>query len=138
MAPETFTALFAGVPFVDVITTMEDPSLPLTSFEWDEGGDPRREPDYSYMMSYSPYDRLEAKDYPHLLVSAGLWDARVQYWEPAKWVARLRATKTGDSRLLLHTDMKVGHSGSAARYKSLRETAEEYAFLIDALGLELK
>ncbi|HEY7842036.1 MAG TPA: S9 family peptidase [Gammaproteobacteria bacterium] len=138
MAPGTFTALVAGVPFVDVITTMEDESIPLTSYEWDEWGDPRRSPDYEYMLSYSPYDQVKARDYPHMLVTAGLWDARVQYWEPAKWVAKLRATKTGDSRLLLHTDMKVGHSGSAARYKSLRETAEEYAFLIDALGLELK
>jgi oligopeptidase B len=138
MAPKAFTALVAGVPFVDVITTMEDDSIPLTSFEWDEWGDPRRSPDYEYMLSYSPYDQVKAQDYPHMLVTAGLWDARVQYWEPAKWVARLRATKTGDSRLLLHTDMKAGHSGSAARYKSLRETAEEYAFIIDALGLEMR
>jgi oligopeptidase B len=138
MAPETFTALFAGVPFVDVITTMEDETIPLTSFEWDEWGDPRKSPDYEYMLSYSPYDQVKAQDYPHMLVTAGLWDARVQYWEPAKWVAKLRALKTGDQRLLLHTDMKVGHSGSAARYKSLRETAEEYAFLIDALSLPMR
>lgn len=138
MAPDTFTALVAGVPFVDVITTMEDETIPLTSFEWDEWGDPRRLPDYRYMMSYSPYDQVKAQEYPHLLVTAGLWDARVQYWEPAKWVAKLRAIRTGDSRLLLHTDMSAGHAGSAARYRSLQETAEEYAFIIDALGLPLE
>jgi oligopeptidase B len=133
-APETFAALVAGVPFVDVITTMMDESIPLTSMEWDEWGDPRKREDYEYMLSYSPYDQIRPQEYPHMLVTAGLWDARVQYWEPAKWVAKLRASKQGNNRLLFYTDMSAGHAGAAARFRALRETAEEYAFVLDALG----
>ncbi|MEO0971557.1 MAG: S9 family peptidase [Pseudomonadota bacterium] len=134
-APERFAALVAGVPFVDVITTMLDESIPLTTFEYDEWGDPRIAEDYAYMRRYSPYDGVRAQAYPAMLVTAGLWDPAVQYWEPAKWVARLRATKTDERPLLLYTDMEAGHRGSAARYQRLRDYAMEYAFLLGTLGL---
>jgi oligopeptidase B len=130
MSPDTFAALVAGVPFVDVVTTMLDETIPLTSFEFDEWGNPAKREDYDYMLSYSPYDQVRERNYPHMLVTAGLWDARVQYWEPAKWVARLRARKTGDNLLLLYTDMSAGHAGQAGRYQRLHDTAREYAFLL--------
>lgn len=135
MAPESFTILVTEVPFVDVITTMMDESIPLTSFEFDEWGNPGSKLDYEYMLSYSPYDQVMARPYPHMMVTAGLWDARVQYWEPAKWVAKLRALETGPQRLYFHTDMSAGHHGSYGRYQSLRETALEFAFIFDTLGI---
>jgi oligopeptidase B len=135
MRPDRFAALIAGVPFVDVITTMLDESIPLTTFEYDEWGDPRQRQFYDYMLAYSPYDQVSAQDYPHMLVTAGLWDPAVQYWEPAKWVAKLRQMKTDDNRLLLYTDMKAGHRGSAARFERLNDYALEYAFILETLGL---
>lgn len=130
-----FRAVVAHVPFVDVVTTMLDPTIPLTTVEWDEWGDPRDAEYYAYMKSYSPYDNVTARQYPHILVTAGLNDPRVGYWEPAKWVARLRALKTDTNRLLLKTQMGAGHAGPSGRYSSLKETAFAYAFLLDCLGL---
>ncbi len=130
MAPETFKVLIAGVPFVDVITTMSDESIPLTTFEYDEWGNPADPEYYRYMMSYSPYDNVAEHDYPNMLVTTGLWDPAVQYWEPAKWVAKLRHTKTGDQELLFRIDMSAGHRGGAGRYERLRDTALEYAFIL--------
>jgi oligopeptidase B len=135
MAPEKYRAMVAHVPFVDVVTTMLDPSIPLTTNEYDEWGNPERQPFYDYMLSYSPYDNVTAQDYPALLVTTGLWDSQVQYWEPAKWVAKLRATATGTAPLLYKTNMEAGHGGKSGRFQRFRETAEEYAFLLDQLGL---
>ncbi len=135
MRPDLWDGVVARVPFVDVVTTMLDASIPLTTFEWDEWGDPRVREYYDYMLSYSPYDNVEARDYPHLLVTTGLHDSQVQYWEPAKWVARLRANKTDDNLLLLETNMGAGHGGASGRYDRYRETALVYAFLLDLAGL---
>ncbi|MCY3590069.1 MAG: S9 family peptidase [Acidobacteria bacterium] len=135
MRPDLWDGVVARVPFVDVVTTMLDASIPLTTFEWDEWGDPRVREYYDYMLSYSPYDNVEARDYPHLLVTTGLHDSQVQYWEPAKWVARLRASKTDDNFLLLETNMGAGHGGASGRYDRYRETALVYAFLLDLAGL---
>jgi oligopeptidase B len=120
---------------VDVINTMLDPSIPLVVTEYEEWGDPRNPEFFDYMLSYSPYDNVRATDYPHLLITAGLNDPRVGYWEPAKWAARLRATKTGNHRLLLKTHMGAGHGGASGRFDALKETAFLYAFLLDALGV---
>ncbi len=136
MAPETYSVLVTEVPFVDVMTTMEDETIPLTTFEYDEWGNPADQKYYDYMLAYSPYDQVEAQDYPHLLVSTGLWDSQVQYWEPAKWVARLRRLKTNDNRLLMYTDMNAGHGGGSGRYERQRDTAREFAFILDTLGIE--
>ncbi len=114
---------------------MLDESIPLTTSEWDEWGDPREPDYYDYMLSYSPYDQVEAKDYPNLLVTTGFHDSQVQYWEPAKWVAKLRALKTDDNLLLLRTQMEAGHSGVSGRYERYRETAFQYAFLLKLAGL---
>lgn len=135
MAPELFQVVVAGVPFVDVINTMLDDTIPLTSLEWDEWGNPMQSEYYGYMKSYSPYDNVEAKRYPHILAFTGLNDPRVGYWEPAKWVARLRVTKTDNHSLLLKTHMGAGHGGSSARYQRILELAEEYAFILDKIGL---
>lgn len=135
-APELFRVISAGVPFVDVVTTMLDPSIPLTTLEWDEWGDPRQPEYYFYMKSYSPYDNVTAQAYPHLFVYAGLNDPRVGYWEPAKWVSRLRRLKTDDHVVVLRTHMGAGHGGSSGRYDHLRETAEEYAFMLHHLGVD--
>ena len=135
MRPDLFHAAIANVPFVDVVTTILDPDLPLTVIEWDEWGNPNEKAYYDYMKSYSPYDNVAAQAYPHLLVTGGLNDARVMYWEPAKWTAKLRVTKTGDRLLLLKTNMGAGHSGASGRYESLKEIAFEYAFLFDRWGL---
>jgi oligopeptidase B len=132
--PDLFLAALAEVPFVDVINTMLDASLPLTVIEYDEWGNPSDPEAYAYIRSYSPYDNVEAKDYPHLLITAGLNDPRVAYWEPAKWAAKLRATKTDQNRLLLRTNMDAGHGGASGRYDFLRETAFKYAFILDVLG----
>ncbi len=136
MAPELWHGVVAQVPFVDVVTTMLDASIPLTTFEWDEWGDPRQEEFYRYMLSYSPYDQVAAKDYPHALVLTGLHDSQVQYWEPAKWVARLRARKTDQHLLLLKTNMDAGHGGASGRFRYHRETALSCAFLLSLAGLE--
>jgi oligopeptidase B len=135
MRPDLFHGIVARVPWVDVVTTMLDASIPLTTSEYDEWGDPNNELYYHYMLSYSPYDNVTAQDYPHMLVTTGLHDSQVQYWEPAKWVARLRARKTDDNRLLLKTNMEAGHGGASGRYERYRETAFAYAFLLDLAGL---
>ena len=129
MEPNLFNGVLAIVPFVDVITTMLDESIPLTTGEYDEWGNPNVKEFYDYMLSYSPYDNVEKKNYPNLLVTTGLHDSQVQYWEPAKWVAKLRANKTDDNLLLLKTNMKAGHGGASGRFEYLKETALEYAFL---------
>ncbi len=135
MAPDLAEVAVADVPFVDVINTMLDESIPLTVIEYDEWGNPNEKEFFEYMMSYSPYDNAMAKGYPHLLITAGLNDTRVQYWEPAKWAAKLRALKTDNNRLFLKTNMGAGHGGSSGRYDYLREIALEYAFILDQLGL---
>jgi len=129
--PDLFKGVVAEVPFVDVVTTMLDTSIPLTTGEFDEWGNPADDAFYDYILSYSPYDNIEAKGYPHLLVTTGLNDSQVQYWEPAKWVAKLRAMKTDDRRLLLKTNMDAGHGGASGRYRRHRETALVFAFLLD-------
>ena len=134
MRPGLFHGVVAQVPFVDVVTTMLDPNVPLTTGEYDEWGDPNQQQFYDYMLSYSPYDNLESKSYPHLLVTSGFHDSQVQYWEPTKWVAKLRALKTDNQRLLLKTNMEAGHSGASGRYKRYEETAMIYAFLLDLAG----
>ena len=135
LRPDLFRVVLAEVPFVDVVNTMLDASLPLTVIEYDEWGNPNDRTAYDYIRSYSPYDNIEAKDYPNMLVTAGLNDPRVAYWEPAKWTARLRATKTNANRLLLRTNMGAGHGGASGRYDFLREIAFKYAFVLDVLGL---
>jgi oligopeptidase B len=135
LRPDLFQVVLADVPFVDVVNTMLDASLPLTVIEYDEWGNPNDRAAYEYIRSYSPYDNIEAKDYPHMLVTAGLNDPRVAYWEPAKWTARLRATKTNGSRLLLRTNMGAGHGGASGRYDVLREIAFKYVFVLDVLGI---
>jgi oligopeptidase B len=136
MAPDLFKGVIAHVPWVDVITTMLDADVPLTTSEFDEWGDPRDPKYYDYMLSYSPYDQVEAKDYPNLLVTTGLHDSQVQYWEPAKWVAKLRALKTDENVLLLRTNMHAGHGGASGRYGRYAETAFDYAFLLDLAGIK--
>jgi oligopeptidase B len=131
MRPDLFHGAVAAVPFVDVVTTMLDETIPLTTFEYDEWGNPNDPVYYEYMLSYSPYDNVARQDYPHLLVTTGLHDSQVQYWEPAKWVARLRATKTGDDRLLFKTEMAAGHGGASGRYRRYEDIAFQYSFLID-------
>lgn len=134
MRPDLFHGVVAQVPFVDVVTTMLDPNIPLTTGEYDEWGDPNQQQFYEYMLSYSPYDNLQSKSYPHLLVTSGLHDSQVQFWEPTKWVAKLRALKTDNQRLLLRTHMDAGHSGASGRFKRYEETAMIYAFLLDLAG----
>jgi len=133
MRPDLFRAVVAMVPFTNVITAMLTPDLPLTVIEWEQWGNPQDPQAFDYMLSYSPYDNVEAKAYPHLYVKAGLNDLQVPYWDPAKWVARLRAQKTGDNRLVLVTNMGAGHGGASGRYDHLREDAQVYAFLIDVV-----
>lgn len=130
MAPELYRGVVAQVPFVDVVTTMLDASIPLTTGEYEEWGDPADKDVYFRLKSYSPYDNVEAKAYPHLLVTTGLHDSQVQYWEPAKWVAKLRELKTDNNLLLLETDMSAGHGGKSGRFNRLRDTAREYAFIL--------
>jgi len=135
MRPDLWKGVLAAVPFVDVVTTMLDESIPLTTNEYDEWGNPNEKVYYDYMKSYSPYDNVEAKDYPAMLVTTGLHDSQVQYWEPAKWVARLRERKTDSNPLLLETNMEAGHSGASGRFQRYKETARDYAFLLDLAGL---
>lgn len=129
-APELYNGVIAAVPFVDVITTMLDPSIPLTTGEYDEWGNPNNITDYEYIKSYSPYDNIKPQAYPNMLVTTGLHDSQVQYWEPAKWVARLRLNKTNDNVLFLETNMDTGHGGASGRFEALKEIAKKYAFLI--------
>lgn len=135
MRPELFHGAIADVPFVDVLTTMLDEHIPLTTGEYDEWGNPNDKVYYDYMLSYSPYDNVEKKAYPHLLVLSGLHDSQVQYWEPTKWVAKLRDFKTDNNRLLLYTNMEAGHSGATGRFEVYKEVALKYAFLLDLAGL---
>jgi oligopeptidase B len=135
LQPELYHGVIAAVPFVDVVTTMLDEEIPLTTSEYDEWGNPNEEVYYRYMLIYSPYDQVEAKDYPHLLVTTGLHDSQVQYWEPAKWVAKLREVKTDDNLLLLYCNMDTGHGGASGRFERLRETAMEYTFLLHLAGI---
>ncbi|MEM9828062.1 MAG: S9 family peptidase [Planctomycetota bacterium] len=134
MAPGQYAGAIADVPFVDVVTTMLDETIPLTTFEYDEWGNPNEKEYFDYMLSYSPYDQVTAQDYPPLLVTTGLHDSQVQYWEPAKWVAKLRVTKTDTNPLLLKTNMDAGHGGASGRFNSLKLVATRYAFLIDLAG----
>ncbi len=131
MEPRLYKGILAAVPFVDVVTTMLDDSIPLTTGEYDEWGNPNLKESYDYMLSYSPYDQVCSQEYPNVLVTTGYHDSQVQYWEPAKWVARLRTHNTGNNLILFKTDMKSGHSGASGRYDSLKEVAMEYAFLLD-------
>ncbi len=136
MAPDLYNGVIAAVPFVDVVTTMLDDSIPLTTGEYDEWGNPNDKEYYDYMKSYSPYDNIKRQDYPNMLVTTGLHDSQVQYWEPAKWVAKLREYKTDNNILLLHTNMDAGHGGASGRFEALKEVAEEYAFLLDLEGIK--
>ena len=133
-APQLYRGVVAAVPFVDVVTTMLDESIPLTTGEFEEWGNPKNKEYYDYMLSYSPYDNVEKKAYPNLLVTTGLHDSQVQYWEPAKWVAKLRAMKTDNNQLLLHTNMEAGHGGASGRFQALKEIALEYAFMLNLVG----
>jgi len=135
MQPELYQGVVATVPFVDVVTTMLDETIPLTSGEWDEWGDPREKEYYDYMLSYSPYDQVKAMDYPNMLVTTGFWDSQVQYWEPAKWVAKLRDIKTDNNLLLFHINLEAGHGGVSGRFRRYHETAMEYAFMLDLVGI---
>jgi oligopeptidase B len=134
MRPDLYKGVIAAVPFVDVVTTMSDASIPLTTGEYDQWGNPAEKKYYDYMLSYSPYDNVKAQSYPNMLVLTGLHDSQVQYFEPAKWVAKLRATKTDNHLLLLHTDMEAGHGGASGRFKALNDVARQYAFLFLLLG----
>ena len=135
MRPDLFQGVIAKVPWVDVVTTMLDDDIPLTTGEYDEWGNPNEKIYYDYMLSYSPYDQVKARAYPNLLVTTGLHDSQVQYWEPAKWVAKLRAMKTDKNLLLFKIEMEAGHSGASGRYKRYKETAFDYAFLLDMAGI---
>lgn len=130
MRPDLWAGVVAQVPFVDVVTTMLDDSIPLTTGEYDEWGNPNVKDFYDYILSYSPYDQVEAKAYPNMLVTTGLHDSQVQYWEPAKWVAKLREMKTDNNELLLHTDMKVGHGGASGRFDAIKDVARDYAWIL--------
>jgi oligopeptidase B len=135
MRPDLFRAIVADVPFVDVINTMLDKSLPLTAQEWEQWGNPSNPEHYAYMKTYSPYDNVEKKAYPWILVTTSINDSQVMYWEPAKWVAKLRAMKTDSNPLYLKTNLAGGHGGSSGRYDRLKEIAFRYAFMLDAVGL---
>ena len=135
MRPELYNGVIAAVPFVDVVTTMLDTSIPLTTAEYDEWGDPNLKEYYDYILKYSPYDNVKAQDYPNILVTTGLYDSQVQYWEPAKWVAKLREVKTDNNLLLLYTNMETGHGGASGRFETHKETAKEYAFLLKLEGI---
>ena len=133
--PDLWKGVIVAVPFVDVVTTMLDESIPLTTGEFDEWGNPKQKEYYDYMKSYSPYDNIEKKDYPALFVTTGYHDSQVQYWEPAKYVAKLRAYKTNNNPLLLYCNMEVGHGGASGRFERYKETAMEFAFILDLAGI---
>jgi oligopeptidase B len=136
MAPELYNGIIAQVPFVDVVTTMLDDTIPLTTGEYDEWGNPNKKRYYDYMLSYSPYDQVKAQDYPNMYISTGLHDSQVQYWEPAKWIAKLRQMKTNSNQLYLDTNMDAGHGGASGRFESLKEVAKEFSFLLDLEKIE--
>ncbi|MFT5752450.1 MAG: oligopeptidase B [Flavobacteriales bacterium] len=136
MAPELYNGIIAAVPFVDVVSTMLDETIPLTTGEYDEWGNPNEKESYAYMKSYSPYDNTFAKAYPNILVTTGYHDSQVQYWEPAKWVAKLREHNLADTKILFHCNMDAGHGGASGRFEALKEVAEEYAFLLDLEGIK--
>ena len=136
LRPGLFAAIVAEVPFVDIVTTMLDPDLPLTITEWEEWGDPRETDAYARMKAYSPYDNVGARAYPAMFVTCGLNDPRVQYWEPAKWVAKLRANTTSDQPILLRTEMGAGHSGPSGRYDAWRDEATVLAFVCSSVGVD--
>lgn len=136
MRPDLWNGVVAAVPFVDVINTMLDETIPLTTGEFDEWGNPKDSTYYAYMKSYSPYDNVVAQDYPNMLVTTGYWDSQVQYWEPAKWVAKLRAMKTDKNLLVMYCNMDTGHGGASGRFERFKETAMEYAFLLDLEGIK--
>ncbi|WP_439952041.1 S9 family peptidase [Flavobacterium psychrotrophum] len=136
MAPQLYNGVIAQVPFVDVVTTMLDDTIPLTTGEYDEWGNPNEKEYYDYMKEYSPYDNVTAQDYPNMLVTTGLHDSQVQYWEPAKWVAKLRTLKTDNNLLFLDTNMEAGHGGASGRFEAIKEVAKEYSFLLDLEGIE--
>ena len=128
-SPDIYNGVIAAVPFVDVITTMLDESIPLTTGEFDEWGNPKIKEYYNYMKSYSPYDNISNINYPNLLITTGYWDSQVQYWEPAKWIAKIRDLRANNNLLLLNCNMDVGHGGPSGRFESLKKIALEYAFL---------
>ena len=136
MAPDLWNGAVAAVPFVDVVTTMLDEDIPLTTGEYDEWGNPNEKEYYDYIKSYSPYDNIEQKAYPNLLITTGYWDSQVQYWEPAKWIARLRDNHQGENLLMLHTNMDAGHGGASGRFERFKEVALEYAFLMYLEGID--
>jgi oligopeptidase B len=136
LRPDLYRGIIANVPFVDVVTTMLDESIPLTTSEFDEWGNPKVEEYYHYMLSYSPYDNVTAKDYPAILVTTGFHDSQVQYWEPAKWVAKLRELKTDDNLLLFQTQMDFGHGGASGRFQWIKDLALEYAFILELINYE--
>jgi len=135
LSPDDYRGIVAQVPFVDVVTTMLDDSIPLTTNEYDEWGNPNEREDYGYMLSYSPYDNVRAQGYPAMFVTTGLWDSQVQYYEPAKWIAKLRALKTDPTPVFLHVDMEAGHGGKSGRFQRYREIAMEYAFVLGQAGI---
>jgi oligopeptidase B len=136
MAPDDYKVIVAGVPFVDVVTTMLDESIPLTTNEFDEWGNPVNKEYYDYMLSYSPYDNVSAQAYPALYVGTGLWDSQVQYYEPTKWVARLRARNTGTAPIVFRVNMEAGHGGKSGRFQRYQDYSESYAFVLDQLGIK--
>ena len=136
LAPELFNGVVAAVPFVDVINTMLDETIPLTTFEFDEWGNPKQKDYFDYIMSYSPYDNVASLEYPHTLITTGYWDSQVQYWEPAKWIAKLRGQKTGDNLIIMHCNMETGHGGASGRFARYKEVAMEYAFIFMLEGIE--
>jgi oligopeptidase B len=135
MAPQDYRVIVAQVPFVDVVTTMLDASIPLTSNEWDEWGNPANRQYYDYMLSYSPYDNIERKAYPAMMVTTALWDSQVQYYEPTKYVAKLRAMKTDNNPLVFRINMEAGHGGKSGRFERYHSVAETDAFMLDELGV---
>jgi oligopeptidase B len=135
LAPERYRVILSQVPFVDVVTTMLDPGIPLTTNEYDEWGNPAERSYYDYMLSYSPYDNIGAKPYPAMFIGTGLWDSQVQYWEPAKYVARVRDHTIGGRPIVFRVNLDAGHGGKSGRFRRYRETAEMYAFLLDQLGV---
>jgi oligopeptidase B len=136
MRPDLWKGVIAQVPFVDVVSTMLDDTIPLTTGEYDEWGNPNEEEYYHYIKSYSPYDQVEAKAYPNTLITTGLHDSQVQYWEPAKWIAKLREMKTDDNILIMDCNMETGHGGASGRFEALKETAKDFAFLFMLEGIK--
>jgi oligopeptidase B len=135
-APQLFKGIISAVPFVDVVTTMLDESIPLTTFEFDEWGNPKDSEYYFYMKSYSPYDNIVSQAYPNILVTTGYWDSQVQYWEPAKYIAKLRDYNISENPILFWCNMDAGHGGKSGRFEALKEVAMEYAFMLDLVGIK--